>query len=89
LIVGYRRGYRSSWATALGGLGERVFSDNDVAWSADHCMATQELPGILFANRPIAHAQPTLLDLAPTILNEFNLPIPADMTGRPVLAPKA
>ena len=89
LIVGYRRGYRSSWATALGGLGERLFCDNDVAWSADHCMATQELPGILFANRPIAHAQPTLMDLAPTILSEFNLPIPADMTGRTVLAREA
>jgi bisphosphoglycerate-independent phosphoglycerate mutase (AlkP superfamily) len=29
------------------------------------------------------------MDLAPTILSEFNLPIPADMTGRTVLAREA
>ncbi len=82
LIIGYRRGYRSSWATTLGGLSEQVFSDNDSAWSADHCMARDELPGVLFASRPIAHAAPGLVDLAPTILCEFGLPVPAPMTGR-------
>ena len=51
LIIGYRRGWRCSWATALGTITEDVFSDNDSAWSADHCMATDELPGVLFANR--------------------------------------
>jgi predicted AlkP superfamily phosphohydrolase/phosphomutase len=84
LIVGYRRGYRSSWATTLGGLSEEVFSDNDSAWSADHCMATEELPGVLFANRPITHPTPSLIDLAPTVLNEFALTAPPQMTGRSV-----
>ncbi|MFN9973763.1 MAG: alkaline phosphatase family protein, partial [Phycisphaerae bacterium] len=37
LIVGYRRGYRASWATCLGGLTPQVLLDNDSAWSADHC----------------------------------------------------
>ena len=63
-----------------------MFSDNDSAWSADHCMATEELPGVLFCNRPIAHASPTLVDLAPTILKEFGVGIPPQMTGQPVLA---
>lgn len=84
LVVGYRRGYRSSWDTTLGGLSERVFGDNDSAWSADHCMATEELPGVLFANRPITRPAPSLLDLAPTVLTEFGLPAPPQMTGRPV-----
>jgi predicted AlkP superfamily phosphohydrolase/phosphomutase len=89
LVVGYRRGWRSSWATTLGGLGPKVFSDNDLAWSADHCMATQELPGILFANRPITNAAPTLMHLAPAILREFGLPVPPQMISDSLLAPVA
>lgn len=82
LIIGYRRGYRSSWSTTLGGITEEVFSDNGSAWSADHCMAADEIPGVLFGNRPILRAGPALADLAPTILEEFGLTPPATMTGR-------
>jgi predicted AlkP superfamily phosphohydrolase/phosphomutase len=85
LVIGYRRGYRYSWLTALGTIEKDVFSNNDSAWSADHCMAMEELPGVLFANRPIRHPGPALIDLAPTILAEFGLPVPASMTGRNVL----
>lgn len=86
LIVGYRRGWRCSWLTALGTIEPEVFSDNDSAWSADHCMATEELPGVLFASRPIRHPQPALVDLAPTILAEFSVTPPDTMSGRNVFA---
>jgi predicted AlkP superfamily phosphohydrolase/phosphomutase len=89
LIVGYRRGYRCSWLTALGTIEPEVFSDNKEAWSADHCMAMEELPGVLFANRPIQHAGPALTDLAPTILEEFGVRPPAGMTGKNVFKPTA
>jgi len=82
LIIGYSRGYRCSWATALGTITDEVISNNTEAWSADHCMAAEELPGVLFSNRPIRHPQPALIDLAPTILEEFGLQPPATMTGR-------
>lgn len=84
LIIGYARGYRCSWLTALGTIESAVFSDNDSTWSADHCMATEELPGVLFANRPIRHPEPALIDMAPTILEEFGLTAPDSMTGRNV-----
>jgi predicted AlkP superfamily phosphohydrolase/phosphomutase len=84
LIVGYRRGWRCSWSTSLGTITRNVFSDNTSAWSADHCMASEELPGVLFCNRPIRHESPSLVDLAPTILEEFGLKVPAAMTGRNV-----
>ena len=51
LIVGYRRGYRASWATTLGELSDEVLLNNDVAWSADHCADALEVPGVLFCNR--------------------------------------
>ena len=58
LIVGYRRGYRASWATCLGDLTPDVLLDNDSAWSADHCADALEVPGVLFCNRPIPAAKP-------------------------------
>lgn len=81
LIVGYHRGYRASWATTLGDMSEEVFSDNDSAWSADHCMASSQLPGVVFSNRAILRQNPSLVDLAPTILQEFGVEPPGTMTG--------
>lgn len=84
LVVGYRRGYRCSWGTALGGMTEEVLSDNTELWSADHCLAAEDVPGILFSNKPIHARSPTLLDLAPTILAEYGLNRPSAMVGRSV-----
>ncbi len=81
LIIGYHRGYRSSWATALGDITDEVLLDNDSAWSADHCIAADEVPGVIFANKPIRKRAPSLLDLAPTILEAFGVTVPATMEG--------
>src|SRR5439155_4774647 len=86
LIIGYRRGYRASWATTLGDLTDEVLLDNDSAWSADHCADALEVPGVLFSNRPIRAKTPRLVDLAPSILTEFGLPVPSSMTGVNVLS---
>lgn len=87
LIIGYDRDYRTAWTTALGEIpaDEPVISDNTSAWSADHCMAAEVVPGVLFANRPIAVEAPSLVDIAPTILAEFGVPVPETMEGRRVL----
>jgi predicted AlkP superfamily phosphohydrolase/phosphomutase len=82
LIVGYARGYRASWATCLGDLTDQVLMDNDSAWSADHCADALEVPGVLFCNRRIGAGAPSLVDLAPSILTEFGLPVPGQMAGR-------
>lgn len=84
LIVGYRRGYRASWATCLGGLTPQVLLDNDSAWSADHCADALEVPGLLCCNQTIRRNDPSLVDLAPSILDNFGLPVPSTMTGRSI-----
>lgn len=86
LIVGYCRGYRASWATCLGDLTDEVLLDNRSVWSADHCADVSEVPGVLFSNRPISAAAPALVDLAPTILSEYGLPVPPSMEGRNLLS---
>jgi len=82
LIVGYCRGYRASWATCLGDMTDEVLLDNDSAWSADHCADVSEVPGVIFSNRTIRSASPSLVDLAPSILTEFGLKIPSTMEGK-------
>lgn len=84
LIVGYARGYRASWDTCLGEMKTAVLSDNDSVWAADHCADAPQVPGILFTNKPIAMAGPSLVDLAPTILQEFGLDIPETMEGKKI-----
>jgi predicted AlkP superfamily phosphohydrolase/phosphomutase len=86
LIVGYRRGYRASWATCLGDLTDEVLLDNDQAWSADHCADALEVPGVLFCNRSVRSANPALVDVAPSILAEFGLPAASSMSGRSFFA---
>ena len=86
LIVGYRRGYRASWDTCLGDLSKEVLSDNDSAWSADHCADALEVPGLLCCNKTIRAKSPSLVDLAPSILEDFKLPTPKTMTGRSIFS---
>jgi predicted AlkP superfamily phosphohydrolase/phosphomutase len=86
LIVGYRRDFRASWATCLGGLTEQILLDNDSAWSADHCADVSEVPGVVFSNKSIKAENPSLIDLGPSILAEFGLSTPSSMEGKNILA---
>lgn len=81
LIIGYARGYRASWETCLGELTPEVLLDNTSPWSADHCADALEVPGVLFSNKRFTSARPSLVDIAPSILQEFQLPTPSTMTG--------
>jgi predicted AlkP superfamily phosphohydrolase/phosphomutase len=81
LLVGYYRGYRASWSCTLGDMDEEMLRDNDTAWSADHCIDPLEVPGVLFSNRPIQAEAPSLIDIAPTILNAFGVEAPPIMKG--------
>jgi predicted AlkP superfamily phosphohydrolase/phosphomutase len=82
LIPGYQRGYRVSWETAIGRTTESVFHDNTKAWSGDHCIDPSLIPGVLFCNHPVQTENPRLLDLGPTILQMFGVPIPPHMDGK-------
>jgi len=84
IVIGYYEGYRGSNECALGEVPEYVFTDNMMKWSGDHCMAADEVPGVIICNRMIDKANPQLLDLAPTFLKLFGLdPLP-EMVGSPL-----
>ncbi|MCP4574589.1 MAG: hypothetical protein GY838_19745 [bacterium] len=86
IVLGYRRGYRGSNDSALGRLAGAVFADNLKKWSGDHCMAAEEVPGIVLCSRPLGIDDPHLQDMAPTFLRLFGLEPAAEMRGRDILA---
>jgi predicted AlkP superfamily phosphohydrolase/phosphomutase len=84
LFVGFRRGYRASWQTALGAVPAVTLEDNTQAWIGDHCMASDEVPGVLLSNRKVHAQAPQLYDITATILSEFGVRKPANMIGQTV-----
>ncbi len=88
LIVGYNEGWRASWESVTGIASTEVFSDNTKCWSGDHCIDPACVPGVLFSSHklPGAPASPSIMDVAPTVLELFGLPVPAHMDGRSLLA---
>ena len=87
LIVGYGRGYRSSWESPLGEFSAAVIEDNRSAWSGDHCIDHRLVPGVLVTNRAISLPSPALEDLTVAVLDEYGVPPAAEMSGRDCLAP--
>jgi predicted AlkP superfamily phosphohydrolase/phosphomutase len=84
LLIGYHKGYRHSWDCATGAVTKAVFTDNTRSWSGDHCVDPRLVPGVFWCNRKLSAQDPALIDLAPTVLDLFGVPIPAYMQGRPL-----
>ena len=84
LLVGYYPGYRVSWETATGKVTEQVFHPNTKAWSGDHCIDASFVPGVLFSNRKIDAEHPHLMDIGPTVLQQFGVEVPGYMDGKPL-----
>jgi len=85
LVVGYNKGYRASWETALGKFPREILRDNTEKWSGDHLIAADWVPGVILSNRKVVPPNPSLLDIAPTVLAEFGITKPDDMKGSSLL----
>jgi predicted AlkP superfamily phosphohydrolase/phosphomutase len=83
IVYGFTDGYRASWETALGGAPSEEIRFNTSAWSGDHSTDDDLVPGVLISTLPVTATQPSLIDIAPTILDYFHLPSPEEMDGRP------
>jgi predicted AlkP superfamily phosphohydrolase/phosphomutase len=86
LIIGYNAGYRASWEGVTGMITDKVFEDNTKAWSGDHCIDPPCVPGVLFSSLKFEAKTPSIMDLAPTVLELFGLEPPAHMDGCSILA---
>jgi predicted AlkP superfamily phosphohydrolase/phosphomutase len=82
LIIGYNEGFRASWAGVTGIVDDTVIEDNGKAWSGDHCIDPALVPGVLFSNLRLKRPDPSIMDVAPTVLELFGIAPPAHMDGR-------
>ena len=100
LLVNFHPGFRVSWESVVGGFAGSLISDNMRKWSGDHIIDPDAVPGILFLNRNFApglaragtpvppdtnDVLPSIIDLAPTILNHLGVPVPQTMEGKLLL----
>lgn len=86
LQLGYAEGFQTSKPAAKGAAPAGIFSPNDDKWSGDHAASSaNETKGIFFANKPLATADPSILDLGPTALALLGAEIPADYQGHSLL----
>ncbi len=83
MLVGYARGYRASWETALGDSSDQVLADNLQAWSGDHLISPDLVPGVLLSNRKVTSTSVHLRDLAPSLLKLYGVDPSPDGGGRP------
>lgn len=68
LYIGFNIGYRTSWQTALGATPKKLIEDNLKKWSGSHLFDPNLIPGVLFTNREITKENPSIYDMALTIL---------------------
>ncbi len=76
LFVGFSKGFRASWRTAVGGVPDKLMEDNNKKWSGDHLIDPVLVPGVIFINRKIKLQDPAIVDLTPMLLHIFGLDKP-------------
>ncbi|MCP4204532.1 MAG: hypothetical protein GY769_21700 [bacterium] len=81
LQVGYNKGTRCSFESAIGDLTDEVISDNHSEWSGDHCMDHTKVPGILLTTDELARPAKSLKELGGSVLAEFGIDWTETATG--------
>ena len=85
IIVGYGVGYRVSWDSAVGKTGDQVICDNTKAWSGDHCLHPDLVPGVMFTNFNLNAEKANIIDVAPTVLKLLGVEKPSYIEGRSLI----
>jgi predicted AlkP superfamily phosphohydrolase/phosphomutase len=86
LQIAFRDGYRTSWRTPLGGIPKDLFETNYRKWSGDHAASdVADTAGVILSSSRLGADDPAIVDLAPTALAFFGVPVPAEMQGRRLL----
>lgn len=84
LQLNFEPGYRTSWETSLGAIPPGIVVPNTRKWSGDHCASDpKDTPAILFINRKLDSSDPSIMDVAPTVLNLLGVAPPDRLDGKP------
>ncbi len=72
LVLGYAPGYRASSETGLGKWNGAQIEKNHDHWGADHCIDSEEVPGVLFASRGLQDfPNPSFRDIPAMIVGKY------------------
>lgn len=87
LVVGYAPGYRASAETGLGKIPAATMEINNDHWGADHCIESEAVPGVIFANSDLRDFGKMSFRDIPFLaigkhLDQSNLKPPSQATGQ-------
>lgn len=86
LQLNFEDGYRTSWQTSLGGIPPGVLEANTRKWSGDHCSSDpKDTQGIFFCNRRLDSTEPSIMDIAPTVLQLLGVRPHSQLDGHALL----
>lgn len=85
IVIGFNKGYRMAWETAIGGFNQEVLYDNEKKWVADHLVDPKFVPGVLFSNKKLGSEQASQMDVVPTVLSFLDLEY-EDLDGKNLLS---
>lgn len=72
LFIGFYKGARASWDSAVGIVNEEVVRERKSKWSGDHLFDPTEVPGVLISNKQLSLKKPGITQVMPYILEMFN-----------------
>lgn len=84
LIVGFVKGFRASSQNVLGAAPRDLFEDNTKPWSGSHLYDPTYVPGIFLSNLKIRTDNPSVFDIAPSVLQCFGMVKPEYMDGQAI-----
>ena len=73
LYLGYYKGIRSSWDTAVGATPKDIIVKRKSKWSGDHLFDATEIPGVLFTNKKLEIKNARIIDIIPTVLKQLGI----------------
>ncbi len=82
IIPGTDTGYRADWGCVTGCVGRKALYPNDRHWNGDHCHDSDLVRGVLFTSWKHESDNPSIIDVAPTVLKMLGVKPPGYMDGR-------
>lgn len=82
LYLGYYKGIRSSWDTAVGATPKDIIVKRKSKWSGDHLFDASEIPGVLFTNKKLEIKNARIIDIIPTVLKQFGIAEAEGLDGK-------
>ena len=82
LIPGTNAGYRADWGCVTGCVGPKTIYPNDRHWNGDHCHDSDLVKGVLFTSWQHGSEDPSIMDVAPSVLKMLGVKPPGYMDGR-------